>query len=142
MGFLTSIYPAVLFNMKTQNIIGAILILFGTAILWFFTEFGFGHFAAYAGDAVGSSMVFILVLLLFLAITPLRKKTAIILVIGIVWFGSTATISFDLYKNGVKERETGHATLELFDTFSRSLSDFSSKPTGFNPAIFWGYLVK
>jgi hypothetical protein len=104
--------------MKTQNIIGAILIVFGTVILWLFTEFGFGDFAAYAGIAIADSMVFILVLLLFLAITPLRKKTALILVIGIVWFGSTAILSFDLYRNGVKEREAGHAILKLSDTFS------------------------
>ncbi len=103
--------------MKTQNIIGVILILLGTVILWLFTAFGFGDFAVYVGEATGSSMVFVLILLLFLAITPLRKKTSLILVIGIVWFGSTAVISFDLYKK-VKEREAGRATLELFDTFS------------------------
>jgi hypothetical protein len=46
------------------------------------------------------------------------KKTALILVIGIVWLGSTGTISFDLYKKGVKEREAGRATIELLDSLS------------------------
>ena len=105
--------------MKSQKIIGAILILCGTAILLVFTEeFGSGNFAGYAGQAFGQSTIIILILLLLIAATPLRKKTALIFVIGIVWFGSTGTISFDLYKKGVKERETGRAVIELLDSFS------------------------
>ena len=61
--------------MKVQNITGAILILCGTAVLWLSTKFGFGTFAAYIGQAFGRSMIIILILLLFLAVTPLRKKS-------------------------------------------------------------------
>jgi hypothetical protein len=104
--------------MKIQNITGAVLILCGLALLWFFTGYGFGNFAAYTGEALGQSMVIVLVLLLLLAVTPLRKKVSLLLVVGVVWFGSVGLMSFDLYQKGTAERKTARATVELLDSFS------------------------
>lgn len=104
--------------MKIQNIIGAVFILCGLALLWFFTDYGFGNFAAYAGQALGQSMVIVLILLLLLAVTPLRKKVTLLLVIGVVWFGSAGLMSFELYEKGVAERKAAETIVELLDSVS------------------------
>lgn len=111
---------------KYQNIIGVVLVFFGSILLWYFTTYGYGNYAAYLGQAAGRSAVFLLIALLLLAITPLRKMTSIILVAGIVWLGSVATLSHDLYKKGVSERESGRAIIGLLDSISNG-EDISSE---------------
>jgi len=104
--------------MKNQNIIGLLLIVFGLALLWFFADYGFGNFAAYAGQSLGQSIVITLILLVLLALTPLRKKVAILLVVGVVWFGSSALMALELYEKGASERNTAQSTIELLDSIS------------------------
>jgi hypothetical protein len=42
----------------------------------------------------------------------------------------------------VEVQTDSYAQLTIAKVSTRSLSDFSSKPTGFNPAKFWRILVK
>lgn len=104
--------------MKIQNAIGAVLILIGFALLWLSASYGYADFAFSAGRAVGQSMIIGLILLLIIALTPLRKKVALILVFGTVWIGSTGLMSFGLYQHGKEDREIGRAAIDIIDSIS------------------------
>lgn len=104
--------------MKTQNVIGALLVIFGFTLLWFFAAYGFGNFAFYVGQVLGQSIIIVPILLLLLAITPLKKRVALLLVIGVVCFGSAGLMSVDLYEKGLSERKIAKTAIELLDSIS------------------------
>ncbi len=104
--------------MKSQNIIGAILILSGIVLLGFLSKYGFGNFAVYFGRALGQCLVFSLILLILVFISGQRKKVALLLVLGIGWIFSAGILSFELFDNGKTERKLAQETIDILDTIS------------------------
>jgi len=104
-------------SLITQNVVGAALFMFGTILLWYANEYGFGNFAAFLGSVVGQTSIFLLITLLILAATPLRKKVTILFLFGLIWFASAGYKSLELYEIGVEERELASSAAGLYKNF-------------------------
>jgi len=104
--------------MKAQNRTGGFLLLIGTILLLFFTNFSHVDSAIYLGRTFADTVILLIPVLLILVATPYRKKVALVLLLGSSWLVSSTVASIELYRKGSSERVIAHDAVELMDSFS------------------------
>jgi len=131
--------------MKNQNVTGVLLLILGTILLVFASDYGFRDFAFSFGEVMGSALILTLVVLLIVAVTPYKKKVSLILVLGISWIGATGKMSYEFYVEGTKDRETRSSLVQLIEDFSsgNELSTVPSEPETESILVFFqNYFAK
>jgi len=106
--------------MKKQNSLGTVLFFIGCSLIVGFTEYSHSSSAAYFGKTVAHTAVFSLLILIVLLVTPYRKKIAIGVVIGSIWFASSIYSSVALYKLGAESKELAKDAVQLIDSFTEN----------------------
>lgn len=137
---------------QTGMAIGVVLL--GFALLTGVTSLTGSNTASLVGEALGLTMVLVLISTLLLAVTPLRKKVEISMLAAVVWFGSAGYGAFDAYDQSLRDKQFASQTIEMLEKVSyseaitpsgkasadsKTLSELMNDYVGQTQAVFFAY---